>query len=81
MLRDLGARTVLLAGVNMNSCILCTSFETVNRDFDLVVLEDRVDSMDGEDAHRMALMLIRTCLGRVARWSDLRAELPLAAHA
>jgi nicotinamidase-related amidase len=76
VLRDLGARTVLLAGVNTNSCILCTSFETVNRDFDLIVLEDCVDTMDGEEAHRMALTLIRTCLGRVMRWDELRAELP-----
>jgi len=30
VLRDLGAKTVLLAGVNTNSCVLCTSFETVN---------------------------------------------------
>lgn len=79
VLRDLGARTVLLAGVNTNSCILCTSFETVNRDFELVVIADCVDSMDGEAAHEMALQLIRTCLGRVARWDELSAELGLIA--
>ncbi len=77
VLRDLGARTVLLAGVNTNSCILCSAFETVNRDFELVVLEDCVDSMDGEEAHRMALSLIETCLGRVMRWDELREALAL----
>jgi nicotinamidase-related amidase len=81
VLRDLGARTVLLAGVNTNSCILCTSFETVNRDFELIVMEDCVDSMDGEDAHRMALTLIETALGRVMSWEALSAALGLTARA
>jgi nicotinamidase-related amidase len=78
VLRDLGARTVLLAGVNTNSCILCSAFETVNRDFELVVVEDCVDSMDGEEAHQMALALIRTALGRVMRWEELRETLGIA---
>ena len=78
-LRDLGAKTVILTGVNTNSCVLCTSFETVNRDFDLIVLEDCVDTMDGDDAHRMALTLIETCLGRVMNWTTLSAELGLTA--
>jgi nicotinamidase-related amidase len=81
VLRDLGARTVLLAGVNTNSCILCSAFETVNRDFELVVMKDCVDSMDGEDAHRMALTLIETCLGRVMAWDDLRDALSIPATA
>jgi nicotinamidase-related amidase len=77
VLRDLGARTVLLAGVNTNSCILCSAFETINRDFELVVLEECVDSMDGEEAHQMALALIRTALGSVMRWDELRERLGL----
>ncbi len=81
VLRDLGARTVLLAGVNTNSCILCSAFETVNRDFELIVMKDCVDSMDGEDAHRMALTLIETCLGRVMGWEELRAALAIPALA
>lgn len=79
VLRDLGARTVLLAGVNTNSCILCSAFETVNRDFELIVMKDCVDSMDGEDAHRMALALIETCLGRVLGWDELREALAIPA--
>ena len=79
VLRDLGARTVLLAGVNTNSCILCNAFETVNRDFELVLLKDCVDSMDGEEAHRMALALIETCLGTVMTWDQLRDALSIPA--
>jgi nicotinamidase-related amidase len=77
VLRDLGARTVLLAGVNTNSCILCNAFETVNRDFELVLMKDCVDSMDGEEAHRMALTLIETCLGTVMTWDELRTALSI----
>jgi nicotinamidase-related amidase len=81
VLRDLGARTVLLAGVNTNSCILCNAFETVNRDFELVLVKDCVDSMDGKDAHRMALTLIETCLGSVMDWDELREALAIPAAA
>ncbi len=75
VLRSLGVKTVLLAGVNTNSCILASSFETVNRDFSLVVLEDCVDSMDGPDAHRMALEMVRLCLGRVLSSEEATREL------
>src|ERR1700676_4496245 len=80
VLRGLGARTVLLAGVNTNSCILCSSFDTVNRDFELIVMKDCVDSMDGEEVHRMALTLIETCLGRVLDWDQLSDALGLTAR-
>jgi biuret amidohydrolase len=74
-LRSLAVRTVLLAGVNTNSCILASAFEAVNRDFALVVLEDCVDSMDGAPAHAAALELVRLCLGRVARSAEVLREL------
>jgi nicotinamidase-related amidase len=78
VLRDLGARTVILTGVNTNSCILCSSFETVNRDFDLIVLRECVDSMDGVEPHHNALRLIETALGRVLAWGELEPMLPNA---
>jgi biuret amidohydrolase len=79
VLRDLGARTVILTGVNTNSCILCSSFETVNRDYELVVLRDCVDSMDGVEAHEKAITLIETALGRVLSWEALEPLLPRTA--
>jgi biuret amidohydrolase len=78
VLRDLDARTVILTGVNTNSCILCSSFETVNRDYELVVLRDCVDSMDGVEAHEKAITLIETALGRVLTWAELEPLLPRA---
>ncbi len=66
LLHSMGVRTVFLAGVNTNSCVLSTAFEAVNRDFSVVVLEDCVDSMDGAAAHEKALEMIRLCLGETA---------------
>lgn len=61
----LGAETVILAGVNTTTCVLCAAFEATNRDFRVVVAADAVDSMDGEDMHRFALRLVDAALGLV----------------
>jgi nicotinamidase-related amidase len=63
ILTRLGADTVILAGVNTTTCVLCAAFEATNRDFRVVVATDAVDSMDGEDMHRFALRLIAAALG------------------
>jgi nicotinamidase-related amidase len=75
VLRDLGARTIILTGVNTNSCVLGTAFEVVNRDYRLIVLADCCGSMDGANAHAQALSLIETCLGEVLTWDALRPRL------
>src|SRR5207302_10951365 len=61
--RRLGVDTVILAGINTTTCVLCAAFEATNRDFRVVVAADAVDSMDGEDMHRFALTLIGAALG------------------
>jgi nicotinamidase-related amidase len=63
VLRGRGVDTVILAGVNTTTCVLCAAFEATNRDFRVVVAADAVDSMDGEDMHRFALRLIAAALG------------------
>ncbi len=63
LLRRLGADTVILAGVNTTTCVLCAAFEATNRDFRVVVAADAVDSMDGEDMHRFALRLMAAATG------------------
>ncbi len=68
LLRRLGADTVVLAGINTTSCILCTAFEATNRDYRVVVAADAVDSMDGEEMHRFALRLVAAAVGWV--WSN-----------
>jgi biuret amidohydrolase len=80
VLRDLGARTVILTGVNTNSCVLGTAFEVVNRDYQLLVLRDCCGSMDGASAHEQALTLIETALGEVLDWNALRTRLTAPAN-
>ncbi len=59
----LKADTVLLAGINTTTCILCNAFEATNRDFKVVIASEAVDSMDGEDMHRFALRLMDAAVG------------------
>ena len=61
--RRLGADTVILAGINTTTCVLCAAFEATNLDFRVVIAADAVDSMDGEDMHRFALRLMQAALG------------------
>lgn len=63
VLRRLGVDTVILAGINTTTCVLCAGFEATNRDFRVIVAADAVDSMDGEDMHRFALRLIEAAIG------------------
>lgn len=62
VLRRLGAGTVILAGINTTTCVLCAAFEATNLDFRVVIAADAVDSMDGEDMHRFALRLMEAAL-------------------
>ena len=57
------ADTLVLAGINTTTCVLCAAFEATNRDFRVIVAADAVDSMDGEDMHRFALTLMGAALG------------------
>lgn len=61
--RRLGADTLILAGINTSTCVLCAAFEATNRDFRVIVAADAVDSMDGEDMHRFSLRLVAAALG------------------
>ena len=63
LLRRLGVDTVILAGINTTTCVLCAAFEATNLDFRVVIAADAVDSMDGEDMHRFALRLMQAALG------------------
>lgn len=67
----LGADTLVLAGINTTSCVLCGAFEATNRDFRVVIAADAVDSMDGEEMHRFALRL----MGATCGWVLSNAEI------
>jgi biuret amidohydrolase len=55
--------TLLITGVNTNSCVLATAVAACVRDFAAIVIEDCVDTMDGEDLHRASLSCISTAFG------------------
>ncbi len=61
--RALAADTLILAGINTSTCVLCTGFEATNRDFRVIVASDAVDSMDGEEMHQVSLRLIAAAIG------------------
>ncbi len=57
--------TLILMGINTNTCVQCAAFESLNRGFQVVVLEDCVGSMYGDDLNEAALENIARCLGWV----------------
>lgn len=75
VLRATGRRTVIVAGVNTNSCVLATAIAASVRDFAVVVLEDGVDSMMGPEAHAAGLDLLAASFAFVAPSSDVLAAL------
>ncbi|HYB20209.1 MAG TPA: cysteine hydrolase [Thermodesulfobacteriota bacterium] len=75
LLRTLGVETVVLIGINTNTCDLNASFETVNRGFKLIVISDCVASSYGHDLHVFALQNISRCLGWVLTISEFEEKL------
>jgi len=62
-LRALNARSILLVGVNTNSCVLATAIAGNARDYAVFVVTEGVDSMDGEEAHGVGLQAIQFAFG------------------
>jgi biuret amidohydrolase len=65
VLRTHGINTVLLTGINTNSCVLATATSANVRDYAVLVVEDCVDSMDGPEIHEAALACVRAAFGWV----------------
>jgi nicotinamidase-related amidase len=65
LLRSHGINTLLITGVNTNSCVLATTAAANVRDYAVIVVEDCVDSMDGAALHAAGLACIRTAFGLV----------------
>lgn len=79
LLREMGIRTLVIAGVNTNNCVLHTSFDAQARDFGVVLLADCCGSMNGEEYHRMALSQIEASIGWLTTVDELAACLHSAA--
>ena len=63
VLKSHGANTLLITGINTNSCVLCTVAAANVRDYAPIVIEDCIDSMDGDDLHHPALACIHVMSG------------------
>jgi len=72
LLHELGVRTVVLVGINTNTCVMCAAFEAFNRDLQVVVVSDGVASMYGDDLHFFGLQNIARCLGWVLSFEELK---------
>ena len=57
--------TVVLMGINTNTCVLCAAFESFNLAYKTVVISDCVASMYGQDLHALGLQNVARCLGWV----------------
>ena len=64
-LRAHGVDTVLITGVNTNSCVIATATAACCRDYAVVVVSDCVDTMDGRTLHDAALSIIGRAFGQV----------------
>lgn len=64
-LRARGVNTILMTGINTNSCVLATACAANVRDYAVIVVEDCVDTMDSPDHHAAALLCLRTAFAHV----------------
>jgi len=70
-LRNLGVNTLLITGVNTNSCVLATTIVASTKDFVSIVISDCVDTVDGPDLHEAALACIERAFGWVSSSGDV----------
>ncbi|HYC22064.1 MAG TPA: cysteine hydrolase [Candidatus Bathyarchaeia archaeon] len=72
LLRSLGVRTVVLAGVSINIALLGTTIEAVNRGYQVVIPEDAVTGTPPEYV-KMVLTHTLPLLATVTRTDEIRA--------
>ena len=73
VLRKHKVNTLFITGVNTNSCVLATVAAANARDYAAIVVEDCVQTMDGDELHAAALLCIRTALGWVMTGNEVAA--------
>ncbi|MFC1872890.1 cysteine hydrolase family protein [Chloroflexota bacterium] len=71
----LGVDTVVLMGINTNTCVLCAAFESFNYGYKTVVISDCVASMYGQDLHTFGLQNVARCLGWVLSVEEFRQKI------
>ncbi len=74
-LRTHGINTVLITGINTNSCVLATACASNVRDYAVVIVEDCVDTMDSAAHHEAALLCLRTAFAHVMSGVEILAAI------
>jgi biuret amidohydrolase len=74
LLRRLGVDTLVLLGINTNTCVQCAAFDSFNHGYKTVVLSDCVASMYGMDLHELGLQNVARCLGWVLTVDELKQK-------
>jgi nicotinamidase-related amidase len=75
VLRSGGHDSLLVMGVNTNSCVLATSAAASSRDFAVFVVDDGCDSMLGRELHEAAESVITGSFGWVVSAEQVLAAL------
>jgi nicotinamidase-related amidase len=70
-LRAHGINTLLITGVNTNSCVLATTTAANVRDYAVIVVKDCVETMDGAALHEAGLLCIKTAFGFVLDTAEI----------
>jgi nicotinamidase-related amidase len=73
--RVLRVDTLVLTGINTDTCVYSTTFAASNRGYTPIVISDCVASMRGKDAHWMALELMSRSIAWVLTVDQLKAKL------
>ncbi len=74
VLKTMGITTLWVTGVNTNSCCLATSIDASCRDYDVTMVSECVDTMDGPEFHEMALKVFERAFGKVKTGDQLIRE-------
>ncbi|MGH2957711.1 MAG: cysteine hydrolase family protein [Solirubrobacterales bacterium] len=74
-LESLECDTVLLTGVNTNSCVIATGIAASVRDYAVFMVEDGIDTMLGPELHDAALSVVRASFGWAIDAESLLARL------
>ena len=73
-LHELEVNTVVLAGIDTSTTVLCAAFESHNRDLRTVVVSDCVQSLYGDDLQFFGLQNVARCVGWVLTVDELMAK-------
>ena len=72
--RVLHVDTLVLTGINTDTCVYSTTFAASNRGYTPIVISDCVASMRGKDAHWMALELMSRSIAWVLTVDEFKAK-------